>query len=115
MANDIDDGLPMAYADAGLLERVVANLVDNAHRHSPAGSRVEVRGRASDGSVQIAVVDHGTGVSDGDWDKMFVPFQRLHDRSTASASGSAWPSPGVSPTRWAARWPRRTARGAGSR
>jgi two-component system sensor histidine kinase KdpD len=87
VANDIDDDLPMAYADAGLLERVVANLVDNAHRHSPAGSRVEVRGRAGDGSVQIAVVDHGVGVSDGDWDKMFVPFQRLHDRSTDISVG----------------------------
>jgi two-component system, OmpR family, sensor histidine kinase KdpD len=87
VANDVDDDLPMAYADAGLLERVVANLVDNAHRHSPAGSRVEVRGRAGDGSVQIAVVDHGVGVSDGDWDKMFVPFQRLHDRSTDISVG----------------------------
>jgi two-component system sensor histidine kinase KdpD len=30
----------------------------------------------------VAVVDHGPGVEESDWARMFIPFQRLHDRST---------------------------------
>jgi two-component system sensor histidine kinase KdpD len=87
VANDVADDLPMAYADAGLLERVIANLVDNAHRHSPAHSPVEVSARTATADVQVAVVDHGPGVREEDWDRIFVPFQRLDDRSTDISVG----------------------------
>jgi two-component system, OmpR family, sensor histidine kinase KdpD len=87
VANEVDDDLPMAYADAGLLERVVANLVDNAHRHSPASSPVEVSARVGPTDVRVAVVDHGPGVQEADWDRIFVPFQRLDDRSTDISVG----------------------------
>ena len=87
VANEVADDLPMAYADAGLLERVVANLVDNAHRHSPAQSPVEVSARVAPADVQVAIVDHGPGVREEDWDRIFVPFQRLDDRSTDISVG----------------------------
>ena len=47
VANEVADDLPMAYADAGLLERVIANLLDNAHRHTlgRAAGRGERPGR----------------------------------------------------------------------
>ena len=53
---DVDEGLPAVLADAGLLERVVANLVDNALRHAPGG--VVVRGLPG----RLEVVDHGPGM-----------------------------------------------------
>jgi two-component system sensor histidine kinase KdpD len=87
VANEVDDDLPMAFADSGLLERVVANLVDNANRHSPETSPVEVRARVSDHAVQVAVVDHGPGVQEADWDRIFAPFQRLDDRRTDISVG----------------------------
>jgi two-component system sensor histidine kinase KdpD len=87
VVNTVGDDLPMVLADAGLLERVVANLADNAHRHAPAGSPVQVRARHTATAVEVEVVDHGPGVDEPDWARMFVPFQRLHDRSTDTGVG----------------------------
>lgn len=84
--NDVADDLPLVLADAGLLERVVANLADNAHRHA-AGTPVGISAQATDSTVMITVVDHGPGIDESDWDRIFVPFQRLDDRSTDGGVG----------------------------
>ncbi|MGN6607238.1 MAG: sensor histidine kinase [Jatrophihabitans sp.] len=71
-------------ADAGLLERVVANLVGNAARVSP--SVLVTADRVGDG-VRLAVVDRGPGVPAADRDRMFRPFQQLDDRSSHAGPG----------------------------
>ena len=71
--------LPPVLADAGLLDRVVANLVENAARHSPPGRRVTVATSHVGDRVQLHVVDHGPGVSDAQKHQMFAAFQRLGD------------------------------------
>jgi two-component system, OmpR family, sensor histidine kinase KdpD len=100
---DLADDLPEVRADPGLLERVVANLVDNALRHG-GGSIVTLRGSTfpegrdrgtrseqSDQAtgrrlvppsdrVELRVVDAGPGVARGESDRLFAPFQRLGDR-----------------------------------
>ncbi|WP_129337295.1 sensor histidine kinase [Cellulomonas endophytica] len=76
---DVPDDLPPARADAGLLERVVANLVSNACRASPPTSPVRVEGASADGRVLLRVVDHGPGVPPERREAMFVAFQRLDD------------------------------------
>jgi two-component system, OmpR family, sensor histidine kinase KdpD len=76
---DVPDDLPEVLADPGLLERVIANLVDNALRHG-GGSPVTVRGSAYEGRVELRVVDSGPGVPRGHADRLFAPFQRLGDR-----------------------------------
>ncbi len=81
--NEVDDDVPHALADAGLLERVVVNLADNACRHS-GGRPVSVQVRARRDDVQLLVVDHGAGVRSQDWGRMFEAFDRLG----ASGSGS---------------------------
>jgi len=86
-ANRVADDLPLVLADAGLLERIVANLVDNAHRHAPGGSQVTIDAEAAGGTVRLAVIDRGPGVAERDWPRLFVPFQRLHDRSTDTGIG----------------------------
>jgi two-component system sensor histidine kinase KdpD len=79
----LPDDLPLIDTDAGLLERVIANLTSNAVRHTPEGGHVRLlAGLISDDQgrrVQIRVVDHGPGVSLADRDTMFAPFQRLGD------------------------------------
>ena len=87
VVNAVADDLPLVLADPGLLERVVANLADNAHRHATPGTTVEVQAQATPEDVQVAVVDHGPGVDEADWDSIFVPFQRLDDRSTDTGVG----------------------------
>jgi len=79
---DVPDDLPLALIDAGLLERVVANLVDNARRYSPPDSTVHVSGSFDPPqSVVLRITDSGPGVAEKDRDRMFAPFQRLDDRS----------------------------------
>jgi two-component system, OmpR family, sensor histidine kinase KdpD len=71
--------VPPVLADAGLLERVIANLVDNAVRHSPAGRPVTVTTSHVGDRVQVRVIDHGPGVPDAEKEHMFAAFQRLGD------------------------------------
>lgn len=85
--NSVGDDLPMVRTDAGLLERVVANLVDNAYRHSPPGVDVEIDAHADETSVVLRIIDHGRGVDQADWGRIFLPFQRLDDRNTDAGVG----------------------------
>jgi two-component system sensor histidine kinase KdpD len=84
--------MPPVDADPGLLERVVANILENALKYA-AGSRVVVAG-GPDGSVldghpcgELQIIDHGPGVPAGKVVDMFRPFQRLDDRSQSSGIG----------------------------
>ncbi|WP_169337930.1 sensor histidine kinase [Propionicicella superfundia] len=79
---DVPEGLPLVFADAGLLERVLANLVDNALRHERPGERVRVRAGLDGPLVRIAVSDTGPGVPVGRREGIFAPFQHFDDRTT---------------------------------
>jgi K+-sensing histidine kinase KdpD len=80
---DVPDNLPAVFADPGLLERVVDNLMANARRFTPLGQRVHIHAEdTGDSYVQLRVIDHGPGVPDPDWEEMFAAFQRLDDRSS---------------------------------
>ncbi|WP_246181451.1 sensor histidine kinase, partial [Nocardia ninae] len=74
-------------ADAGLLERVVANLIDNALRHAPRDTPVRVTAERDGARVSIAVVDVGPGVPPGTEEQLFEPFQRLGDRDNTTGVG----------------------------
>jgi two-component system sensor histidine kinase KdpD len=83
---EVDDSVAMA--DGGLLERVLANLIDNALRYAPDGPIRVTAGRIAD-RVLIAVIDEGPGVPRGTDTALFAPFQRLgdHDNSTGVGLG----------------------------
>ncbi|MEU0528950.1 sensor histidine kinase [Amycolatopsis tolypomycina] len=85
IAVDIDDRLPAVTADPGLLERAIANVIDNALRHG--GGEVAVRASAYGGRVELRIVDHGPGLPKGTADSAFAPFQRLGDRNTTPGVG----------------------------
>jgi len=78
---DIPEDLPPAHADPGLLERVLANVLDNALHHAPPGTTVTLRTRRADAHLVCEVIDHGPGVPAGQREQVFAPFQRLGDRS----------------------------------
>jgi two-component system sensor histidine kinase KdpD len=80
VALEVDESVPMVRTDAGLLERVVANLVGNAVRVS-AGRPVRVQAHVLADTVEIMVVDQGPGVPTPQRERMFEPFQRLDDTS----------------------------------
>ena len=76
---ELDDDAPAALADAGLFERVLANIVSNALNHSPADREVVVQATSHDGSAVTRIIDHGPGVSPEARATMFQPFQRFGD------------------------------------
>ncbi|WP_148616109.1 DUF4118 domain-containing protein [Nocardioides rubriscoriae] len=78
---DVDEPAPVVLTDAGLLERVVANLVSNAVRVSTAtdGPPVRVLAHVLPERVEVMVVDRGPGVPAPQRERMFEPFQRLSD------------------------------------
>jgi K+-sensing histidine kinase KdpD len=87
---DVPDDLPRVLVDPGLLERVVANLVVNACRHSPPGTPVQVTAGVDatpDSTMSLRVIDTGPGVPAKDRDRMFAPFQRLDDRTSGAGVG----------------------------
>jgi two-component system sensor histidine kinase KdpD len=77
----VPDDLPLIYADPGLLERVIANLLANAHAASRPQQPIQLRGRQVGDQVALQVIDHGPGVPAADRERMFTPFQRLDDRA----------------------------------
>jgi two-component system, OmpR family, sensor histidine kinase KdpD len=86
--DETDDSLPLLLTDGGLLERCVANLVENGVRHSP--DRTPVRLSAAvvpGGTMQLRIADKGPGVPEGDRVRMFEPFQRLGDVPAGSGVG----------------------------
>jgi two-component system sensor histidine kinase KdpD len=83
---EVPDDLPWVRADPGLLERVVANLIDNAVRATADGG-VCLRAAAGDGTVGLSVVDHGPGIPEAERERVFAPFQRLDDHSAEGRLG----------------------------
>ncbi|HEY3722084.1 MAG TPA: sensor histidine kinase KdpD [Acidimicrobiia bacterium] len=76
---DLPETLPRVNADAPLLERAVANVVDNARAWSPVGECVRVEAGAVAGRVDLRVIDHGPGIPVDEREQIFLPFQRLGD------------------------------------
>ncbi|MFE5482677.1 ATP-binding protein [Streptomyces sp. NPDC056527] len=84
---DIPETLPMVEVDKGLLERAVANIVENAVKYSPPGVPVAVSASALGERVELRVVDRGPGVPDESKDGIFEPFQRFGDAPRGSGVG----------------------------
>ncbi len=84
---EIPPDLPEVFIDPGILERVVANLVSNALRYSPAGSPPVVTASSLGDRVELRVIDRGPGISALAVSRMFVPFQRLGDTDNTAGIG----------------------------
>jgi two-component system sensor histidine kinase KdpD len=84
---DVDESLPRVFADPGLLERALANVIHNAVRHSPSGEHARVSAGAVDGLVDVRITDFGIGVPHSDRDRLFVPFQRFGDSASGEGVG----------------------------
>ncbi|MET8669968.1 sensor histidine kinase KdpD [Streptomyces tendae] len=84
---DIPETLPMVAVDSGLLERALANLVENAVKYSPDDRTVLVAASALADRVEVRVVDRGPGVPDEAKDRIFEPFQRYGDAPRGAGVG----------------------------
>ncbi|MFD4659627.1 ATP-binding protein [Kitasatospora sp. NPDC058444] len=89
---EVPETLPMVRADGGLLERSLANLVENAVKYSPDGVKVlvkadELRQPGQPSRVELRIVDRGPGVPEEAKEKIFAPFQRYGDAPRGAGVG----------------------------
>ncbi len=82
---DIPADLPMLELDPVLFEQVLFNILDNAAKYAPAGSLVRIEARGDARSVQLSVIDEGSGIAPDDLERIFDKFYRVHaqDRQRA--------------------------------
>ncbi len=83
---DIASELPRVETDPVLLERAVANLIDNSLVHA-GGSGLRIEAGSVAGRVDIRVIDRGPGIPPEDRDRVFQPFQRLGDSESRVGVG----------------------------
>ena len=80
------DAAPV-LGDPDLIERLVANLLDNAVRHNVPGGTVELTTRTRDGRAILSVASSGPMIPPAEVDRLFQPFQRLNAARTSNGSG----------------------------
>jgi len=73
--------------DRDLLGQALANLVENAMRHTPLGTHIRISLEARNQTVQLTVADDGPGVPDPERRDLLKPFARLDRSRTSSGSG----------------------------
>lgn len=66
--------LLLAKCDARLIIQVIINLVDNAIKYTPVGSRITITTKGSESNTEISVADNGAGISDIEKEKVFQMF-----------------------------------------
>ena len=84
---DVPETLPAVEADPALLERAVANLIDNAVGHSGDEGVVRVEAGQVQDRVHLRVVDRGRGIKESEKPIVFRPFQRLGDTDSSTGVG----------------------------
>jgi two-component system sensor histidine kinase KdpD len=84
---DVPESLSRVRADPALLERVVANVVDNAVTWSPTDRPVAVLASQIGDRVELRVIDRGPGIEASHAGLVFEPFQRLGDAPGARGAG----------------------------
>ena len=89
LSGSADPRVDPVMLDAGLIGRVLTNLIGNAVRHTPPGGSVAVSAQGVTEGVRVDVFDSGPGIPDESLTKVFEQFYRVEpSRSRASGGGS---------------------------
>ena len=73
---ELPSDLPLVRVDAALIDQVLTNLLENAARHTPAGTLVRLRAQHKSGLVVVSVEDYGAGLDNGEFERVFAKFHR---------------------------------------
>lgn len=86
---NIDEALHPLMIDEQRVERVIANLISNAHKYSPKGGLITIEIQREDEDQVIRVIDEGPGISEDEIEAVFSPYYRgkLADTSPVQGSG----------------------------
>jgi two-component system sensor histidine kinase KdpD len=87
IATELAPGLPLLHVDAVLIERVLCNLLENAAKYTPGGSRIVVAAQVHGAWVQLTVSDNGPGLPAGREEALFEKFTRGERESNKPGVG----------------------------
>ena len=73
---NLPPSLPLVAVDDVLLEQVVFNLVENAIKHAPSSTPIEIEARAREHDMELSIADRGPGLAPGSEDRVFEKFYR---------------------------------------
>jgi two-component system sensor histidine kinase KdpD len=79
--------LPLLHLDAVLIERVLANLLENAVKYTPEGSDIDIGAKPCSDHVMITMDDHGPGLPPGKEEAIFEKFERGNKESATPGVG----------------------------
>jgi two-component system phosphate regulon sensor histidine kinase PhoR len=82
------DDLPRVLGDEGRTHQILANLIDNAVKYSPAGSRIDVEVQREDSQIRFLVRDRGPGIPRAEQEHVFEKFYRLDPDHRHGIGGS---------------------------
>jgi signal transduction histidine kinase len=82
----VEPGLTVE-GDRELLAQAVVNLIENAQRHTPAGTVIQLTAAAADGAAEVQVADNGPGVPTADLDRIVRRFARLESSRNTTGYG----------------------------
>jgi two-component system sensor histidine kinase KdpD len=84
---DLPGDLPLVRVDASLIEQVLGNLLENAAKHTPAGTLVRLRAARRGAELVVAVEDFGPGLDPAAFARVFAKFHRGAGESAAGGIG----------------------------
>jgi K+-sensing histidine kinase KdpD len=85
VTTDFERDLPIVAGEATYIEQIVRNLLGNAAKYTPEGSKVVVSARHQDGQVEVRVSDDGPGIPPASIDRIFELFYRDPDSARVVA------------------------------
>lgn len=84
---DLPGDLPLVRVDAILVEQALCNLLENAARHTPAGTLVRLRAARRGAELTVSVEDFGAGLAPQEFERVFAKFHRGADEGAAGGIG----------------------------
>jgi two-component system sensor histidine kinase KdpD len=76
----LPDGLPLLHLDPVLLEKVLFNVLENAAKYTPRGSRITVTAQENGEAVLLHIADEGPGIPEAQAEQLFEKFYRIETR-----------------------------------
>jgi two-component system sensor histidine kinase KdpD len=86
---DLAAYLPLVPVDELLIEQVFINLLENATRHTPAGTTITISAWVEDNAVVVQVADDGPGIPTGDEETIFRKFHRAAQADDIAPAGGS--------------------------
>jgi two-component system, OmpR family, phosphate regulon sensor histidine kinase PhoR len=84
----VDPAVGVVVADPLKISQVCANLLDNALKYTPRGSRIDVEARPRGGEIEVCVRDNGPGIPEGDLPHLFERFYRVDKGRSRETGGT---------------------------